>query len=160
MLQSFDDYRDRMLSIMANAETGLTMAPPASSEPLDLARARMARVLTAYHLYADRELFTPCATLADPVHRQRVRAVAADCARLAIDFRAFTRDCTTRPVLSRWTDYREQALAMMARIRRHLDEAGVEVRKCAALGILKCKSVPVVRPIEPRLAPARRMAFG
>jgi hypothetical protein len=130
-LQTFNEYRDRMLSIMADAEAKLGHAVPADTLMLDLARNRMARVLTAYHLFADRELYGPCA-MRDPAQRQRVRAVAAECAELAQDFRAFSRDCTINPVVERWAGYRIDAQAMMGRIRRHLAAAEVEARYCAS----------------------------
>jgi len=124
-LQSFHDYRDRMLSIMDEAETKLGHAAPADTLMLDLARNRMARILTAYHLFADRELFGPAAAR-DPAGRPRIRAVAAECAALAQDSRAFARDCTIHPVIERWASYRLDAQAMMARIRRHLAAAEAE----------------------------------
>jgi len=130
-LQTFNEYRDRMLSIMAGAETKLGHAVPPDSLMLDLARNRMARVLTAYHLFADRELFGPCAAR-DPAQRLRIKAIAAECAELAQDFRAFTRDCTINPVIDRWAGYRIDAQAMMGRIRRHLAAAEVEARYCAS----------------------------
>ena len=130
-LQSFHDYRDRMLSIMDEAETKLGHAAPADTLMLDLARNRMARILTAYHLFADRELFAACAA-PDPASRARLKIVAAECAQLAQDFRAFTRDCTLNPVLGRWAGYRLDALGMIARIRRHLAAAEVEARFCAS----------------------------
>jgi hypothetical protein len=126
-LQSFHDYRDRMLSIMDEAETRLGHAAPPDTLMLDLARNRMARILTAYHLFADRELFGPCAAR-DPACSQRIKAVATECAALAQDFRAFARDCTINPVIGRWAAYRIDAQAMMARIRRHLAAAEAETR--------------------------------
>lgn len=126
-LQSFHDYRDRMLAIMDEAETRLGHAAPADTLMLDLARNRMARILTAYHLFADRELFGPCAA-ANPARCERIRAVAAECAALAQDFRAFARDCALNPVIERWASYRIDAQAMMARIRRHLAAAEAETR--------------------------------
>ncbi|MBA2933310.1 hypothetical protein HZF05_04300 [Sphingomonas sp. CGMCC 1.13654] len=129
-LQAFTEYRDRMLSIMDEAETKLGHAVPADSLMLDLARNRMARILTAYHLFADRELFGPCAA-PDPASSARLKIVAAECAALAQDFRAFSRDCTINPVIERWAGYRLDALAMMARIRKHLAAAEVEARYCA-----------------------------
>jgi hypothetical protein len=126
-LKVFEDYRDRMLSIMAGAELKLRHEPPADTMMLDLARNRMARVLTAYHLFADRELFTTGAA-PDPVSRARTRAVAEECAALAQDFRAFSRECLDRPVIDRWPGYRLDALAMMARIRKHLANAEIEAR--------------------------------
>ena len=130
-LQAFHDYRDRMLSIMAEAEAKLGHTPPPDSLMLDLARNRMARILTAYHLFADRELFGPCAA-PDPASRARLMVVAAECAQLAQDFRAFARDCTINPVIDRWAGYRLDALAMMARIRKHLAAAETEARYCAS----------------------------
>ncbi|PXA85275.1 hypothetical protein DMC47_37930 [Nostoc sp. 3335mG] len=130
-LQAFNEYRDRMLSIIADAEAKLGHAVPADTLMLDLARNRMARVLTAYHLFADRELFGPCAAR-DPAHRQRLKTVAAECAELAQDFRAFARECTIDPVIDRWSAYRIDAQAMMGRIRRHLAAAEVEARYCAS----------------------------
>lgn len=128
-LQVFLDYRDKMLAIMEQAEKGLGHTVPADSLALDLARTRMARVLTAYHLFADRELFGPCAAR-DPSCRQRVQAVALECAVLSQDFRAFTRECALNPVIGRWPAYRLDALAMMARIRRHIAAAETEARYC------------------------------
>jgi hypothetical protein len=123
----FADYRDRMLSIMADAEQKLGHQPPADSLMLDLARNRMARVLTAYHLFADRELFAPN-MMRDPAQRIRTQVIAVECAALAEDFRAFTRDCILHPVIGRWASYRIDALAMMARIRQHLAAAEIEAR--------------------------------
>jgi hypothetical protein len=134
-LQTFNEYRDRMLSIMAGAETKLGHAAPPDTVMLDLARNRMARVLTAYHLFADRELFGPCAAH-DPAQRLRIKAIAAECAELAQDFRAFARDCTVNPVLDRWPAYRIDAQAMMGRIRRHLAAAEVEARYCTSTALL------------------------
>jgi hypothetical protein len=131
-LQSFQDYRDRMLSIMAEAEAKLGHAAPPDTLMLDLARNRMARILTAYHLFADREVFGPCAA-GNPARRERIRAVSAECAALAQDFRAFARDCTVNPVIERWAAYRIDAQAMMARIRRHLAAAEAETRAGADL---------------------------
>lgn len=128
-LQVFLDYRDKMLAIMEQAEKGLGHTVPADSLALDLARTRMARVLTAYHLFADRELFGPCAAR-DPACRQRVQTVALECAVLSQDFRAFTRECALNPVIGRWPAYRLDALAMMARIRRHITAAETEARYC------------------------------
>lgn len=128
-LQTFHDYRDRMLSIMAGAETKLGHAAPPDSLMLDLARNRMARILTAYHLFAERELFGAHAA-PDPASHARLRVVAAECAQLAQDFRAFARDCTINPVIEHWAGYRLDALAMMTRIRRHLAAAEVEARYC------------------------------
>jgi hypothetical protein len=130
-LQVFLDYRDKMLAIMEQAERCLGHAAPPDSLALDLARTRMARVLTAYHLFADRELFGPCAAR-DPSCRQRVQAVALDCAVIAQDFRGFTRECALNPVIMRWPSYRLDALAMMARIRKHLAAAEVEARYCVS----------------------------
>jgi hypothetical protein len=130
-LQVFLDYRDKMLGIMEQGEKGLGHAVPADSLALDLGRTRMARMLTAYHLFADRELFGPCAAR-DPSCRQRVQAVALECAVLAQDFRAFTRECALNPVIDRWASYRLDALAMMARIRKHLAAAEVEARYCVS----------------------------
>ena len=129
-LQAFNDYRDRMLSIMDEAETRLGHAVPPDSLMLDLARNRMARILTAYHLFADRELFGPCAA-PDPASRARLKTVAAECTQLAQDFRAFSRNCAVNPVIERWASYRIDALAMMARIRKHLAAAETEARYCA-----------------------------
>lgn len=126
-LQSFHEYRDRMLSIMDEAEEKLGHAVPADTLMLDLARNRMARILTAYHLFADREVFAPAAA-GNADRRERIRAVAAECAALAQDFRAFARDCTINPVIERWASYRIDAQAMMARIRRHLAAAEEETR--------------------------------
>ncbi|WP_454886537.1 hypothetical protein [Sphingomonas oryzagri] len=128
-LQVFLDYRDKMLAIMEQAEKGLGHAVPSDSLSLDLARTRMARVLTAYHLFADREMFGPCAAR-DPSCRQRVQAVALECAVLTQDFRGFTRGCALSPVIDRWASYRLDALAMMARIRKHLAAAEMEARYC------------------------------
>jgi hypothetical protein len=124
-LQVFEDYRDRMLSIMGDAEVKLGHQPPSDTLLLDLARNRMARVLTAYHLFAARELFQPTAAM-DTAQQLRTKAIAAECAALAEDFRAFARDCITDPVLGRWARYRIDALAMMARIRKHLAAAEIE----------------------------------
>lgn len=129
-LHIFEDYRDRMLSIMAGAETDLGHAVPADSLTLDLARNRMARILTAYHLFADRELFGACIAR-DSEAQARARQVAAECAALAQDFRAFARDCTIHPVIDRWAAYRLDAAAMMARVRKHLAAAEIEARQCA-----------------------------
>jgi hypothetical protein len=124
-----------MLSIMADAETKLGHAVPADTLMLDLARNRMARMLTAYHLFAHRELFGPCAAC-DPAQRQRIKVVAAECAEIAQDFRAFARDCTINPVIDRWAAYRIDAQAMMGRIRRHLAAAEIEARYCAGTDAL------------------------
>jgi hypothetical protein len=126
-LQIFEDYRDRMLSIMGDAEQVLGHQPPPDSLTLDLARNRMARVLTAYHLFAERELFAPCGS-PDPEARAHTRAIAAECAALAQDFRAFARDCLIDPIIGRWANYRIDALAMMGRIRKHLVNAETEAR--------------------------------
>jgi hypothetical protein len=132
-LQSFQDYRDRMLSIMEGAENSLGHAPPEDSLLLDLARNRMARLLTAYHLFAERELFGP-GLARDPAARSRIRPVADECGALAQDMRAFARDCTINPVIERWAAYRIDALAMIARIRGHLAAAEVEARQCSGAG--------------------------
>ena len=114
---------------LPDAETKLGHAVPADTLMLDLARNRMARVITAYHLFADRELFGPCAAC-DPAQRQRIGIVAAECSELARDFRAFARDCTINPVIDRWAAYRIDAQAMMGRVRRHLAAAEIEARHC------------------------------
>lgn len=132
-LCSFEDYRDRILSIMALGQAHMPVDPPADTGDLDLARMRIARVLTAYHLYAQRELFNPCAAAADPADRARVRRVERECATLVNDFRAFTRACMAQPVSAHWADYRAEAAAMMQRIRAHLVEAEQEVRFCEQL---------------------------
>ncbi|WBO21903.1 hypothetical protein [Sphingomonas abietis] len=129
MLQSFDDYRDKMLSIMANAEARLGHHVPADTAALDLGRARMSRILTAYHMFADRELFGPCIGR-DAAQGLRIKAVAAECATLTSDFRAFTRDCAARPVIARWATYRLDSLAMIGRVRQHLVNAEAEARVC------------------------------
>lgn len=149
MLQSFDDYRDRMLSIMDNVEPRLGHRPPADSDLLDLGRARMARIVTAYHMFAERELFGPRAT-DNPAHRLRVRAMAAECAKLAQDFRAFTRECAANPVIPRWANYRLESLAMIGRIRKHLAEA--ETVACQGI------EVPPAPPVVKRAAPGYRTA--
>lgn len=128
-LQAFQDYRDRMLSIMEGAERSLGHAAPDDSLMLDLARNRMARILTAYHLFAERELFGPCIAR-DPAGAGRIRAIAYECGMLAQDMRAFARDCTINPVIERWAAYRLDALAMIARIRQHLAAAETEARSC------------------------------
>jgi hypothetical protein len=129
MLQSFDDYRDKMLSITDNAEARLGQHVPADTAALDLGRARMSRILTAYHMFAEREVFGPCIAR-DAAQCQRIKAISAECATLASDFRAFTRDCAARPVLQRWATYRLDSLAMIGRIRQHLANAEVEARVC------------------------------
>jgi hypothetical protein len=121
MLTSFEDYRDRMLSIMAEAEKRLSHDVPPDTDALDLARTRMSRIFTAFHLFADREFFCAAAMAAeDPAQCARLKALSGECATLAGDFRAFTRDCVTRPVIHRWASYRMDARTMMARLRQHI----------------------------------------
>lgn len=131
MVQSFGDYRDKMLAIMAGAEERLGHDVPADTEALDLARARMSRTLTAYYLFAEREVFGSCIAR-DAAQCQRIKAVSAECSALAHDFRAFTRDCVTRPVRARWATYRLDSLAMIGRVRRHLANAEAEALACQA----------------------------
>jgi hypothetical protein len=142
-MTSFDEYRDRMLAIIATAEKLLLADAATDTEVLDLCRARMSRIFTAYHLYADRELFTPCMALSEPMQRARVKEISAECAVLAQEFRAFTRQCVDNPVSERWQEYRVAASAMMGRIRRHLAAAETEVRQCELLGTFACLQPPM-----------------
>jgi hypothetical protein len=143
-MTSFDEYRDKMLAIVATVETLLQSDPPDDTVMLDQCRARMSRILTAYHLYADRELFTPTLGRSDPAQRVRLRDVAANCATLAEEFRAFTRQCAANPVIGRWPEYRLSALAMAARIRRHLHVAEIEIGRCEVASALAA-SDPAIR---------------
>jgi hypothetical protein len=129
-LQVFEEYRDKMLSIMGEAELSLRHQPPADTLLLDLARNRMARIITAYHLFADRELFRTTPAM-ETAQQLRLKALAAECGTLAQDYRNFARDCTIDPVLGRWAGYRIDALAMMARVRKHL--ASVEMEALAGV---------------------------
>lgn len=132
MLLSFEDYRDRILSIIDSAERYIAVDNPRDTEALDLCRTRMSRILTAYNLFAERELFGPCGnTVSNPVQKARIKALSAECAELALGFRNFARECAADPVLGRWTEYRLNARAMMARIRAHLHAAETEMLLCA-----------------------------
>lgn len=132
MLLSFEDYRDRILSILDIVEPLLGVVRPRDTEALDLARIRMSRTLTAYNLFAERELFGPCrAASSNPAYKARVKEISAECASLANAFRIFTRDCAANPVIERWDEYRVAARAMMVRIRAHLRAAETEVLLCA-----------------------------
>lgn len=134
-LSSFEEYRQRIEALLALVEPSPVDAAPADPAALDHARIRMARIITAYHLFADRELFTPCAyALRDPAQKAQIKAVAAECATLAQDFRRWARDCQEGDVAVRWPAYRAEATAMATRIRRHIVGAEREVRRCLALG--------------------------
>jgi hypothetical protein len=142
-LTCFEDYRDRMLSIMTDADARTPDAAPADTAMLDLARARMARLLTAYHLFAERELFTPCAAVATPARRLQLRAIAADCTAIATDFRAFTKACAGQSVRNAWALYRMEATEFRVRIRRHLREVEDEVLHGMEMTIVASYSSPI-----------------
>lgn len=127
MRASFQDYQDKILTVAGYATLLLTAEPPEDTSELDHCRARMARIFTSYHLYAEREIFGPRARIAGLGQRLSVNGLSADCASIAADFRAFARQCAETPVVARWPSYRVSALAIIDRIRNHLRLTELEI---------------------------------
>jgi hypothetical protein len=120
MLLSLKDYHERMFSIIETAENYLEPSPPSNLDVVTLCRTRMARMLTSYHLFAQREIFEPQLACGDFAARVRTTALANECASLANDFRAYSRLRSNENVLDFWPEYRAGALGIIGRVRQFI----------------------------------------
>jgi len=119
MLNTLDEFLNRMTAITAQSEEHLASITPVGIAELTKARSEQSRIITSYQLFVHREVFEPMIASSDVADKQRVRMLKAECIVLAEDFRAFARSWTAEDVAGNWTSYRAAALDFVSRIRRH-----------------------------------------
>jgi hypothetical protein len=119
MREMLEQYLERIIAITVAAEMVIPVDPPEDTSHLEYQRMRMARTLTAYQLFVNRELFQPLLASSDSTDVECGRTLRAECATLADAMRAHTRKWAVQPPAGKWDEYRPAALAMIGRIRAH-----------------------------------------
>jgi hypothetical protein len=132
MLNTLDEFLNRMTAITVRAEEHLASITPVGIAELTKARGEQSRIITSYQLFVHREVFEPMIASADVADKQRVRTLKAECIVLAEDYRTFARSWTAEDVASNWASYRAAALDFVSRIRQHA--ANVRATAPAFLG--------------------------
>jgi len=119
MRDMLEQYLERIIAITVAAELGISLDPPEDIARLEYQRMRMARTLTAYQLFINRELFQPLLASSDSADVACGRELRDECTALADAMRAHTRKWSGVRPAEMWDEYRPAALAMIQRIRAH-----------------------------------------
>ncbi|RDE06506.1 hypothetical protein [Sphingomonas aracearum] len=127
MLDSLEDYRERMVAIIDRVRPYLTECTPAGVAEIVRSRDEMARVLTIFQLFVHREIFEPLTAGIDPARRRLGTELKTECILLTEEFRHSKRRWNDVDLALHWAEYQPAAVAFRRRILDHLD-------RVAALG--------------------------
>lgn len=127
MLNSLEEYRDRMIAITDRAAVHLQQCTPEGILELGRCRAEMSRVLTIFQLFVHREIFEPLTASGDPAKRRLGNELKTECIVLTEEFRHSCRRWNNVDLQEHWAEYQPSAFAFRRRILTHLD-------RVAALG--------------------------
>lgn len=149
MTDELDQHQGRVIAILDGVETALREN---RQDVAALAQSRWAltRTLTAYALYKHGRVFDPIIAARDSRRAEAARALKAECLRRGDEFRRHVMRWSAADVLGDWDTHRAETLALIARLRVHLD------RERAAVRALEQGAAPAVRPMQygasPRVA--------
>lgn len=120
MRDMLEEYLERMIAITVSAEIEILSAPAVDFAHLDSHRMRMARTLTAYQLFAHRELFHALLSSRHAADVECGRRLGTECNALAEAMRAHARKWAAQSPAAMWEEYRPAALGLIERIRQHI----------------------------------------
>lgn len=121
MLTTIEEFRDRMIDIIARAGPNLKAPSPEGIANLDRCRAEMASVLSAYNLFVHREIFEPLFSAGSPAEAAAAKAMKVECICLIEEFRRFTSEWRFADVAGAWSEYQALAHNLRSRIEGHLE---------------------------------------
>ena len=133
MFQRLQDYHAWMLAILDEVEPLLrdgTERPPAGY--LGVRRQAMGQILSAYQRFVHREFFDPLIAGGSAANAALARAMKIECIDMTEGFRLIQRRWMGEDVSDHWDEYRTVALAMMARMRRHIADVADMARAISA----------------------------
>lgn len=120
MRDMLEEYLERMIAITVSAEIEILSVSGTDFGHLDSHRMRMARTLTAYQLFAHRELFQPLLSSRHATDIECGQRLSTECNALAEAMRAHARKWAAQAPAAMWDEYRPAALGLIERIRQHI----------------------------------------
>jgi hypothetical protein len=150
MFDELRHHQDRVRAIVDRIDT-ILRADRRDTVALAQARWTLTRVLNAYALFKHGRVFDPIIASRDPARAPAARALKEECLRVGDLFRAHVLRWSAADVGAEWDGYRHDTLALIARLRSHLD------RERAAVLALQHGRAPMGTP-PPRYGAAARHA--
>ncbi|WP_019833902.1 hypothetical protein [Sphingomonas sp. PR090111-T3T-6A] len=120
MRDMLEEYLERMIAITVSAEMEILSVSGTDFAHLDYHRMRMARTLTAYQLFAHREMFHALLSSRHAADVECGQRLSVECNALAEAMRAHARKWAAQEPAAMWGEYRPAALGLIERIRQHI----------------------------------------
>ena len=114
-------------TIAAIAERALPLlAVDSQPDPMALSRLRweLVRAMTAYQHFKHREIFDPAIKRGTGHLQHMAEVMKTDCVALGDEFTRYVQHWSSVGTADRWHEYRQDALAMSTRLRRHVEREG------------------------------------
>jgi hypothetical protein len=115
-------YQHKIVDIMDRAEALLRGATRPSAMAMGTTRWALARALTEYQVYMHSRIFDPIIAAERGPRAELARRLRDDCMALGAAYRAYVSTWSVAGILDNWDAYQPAALAIIAQIRRHLDQ--------------------------------------
>lgn len=132
MLSSMEEFRNRICEIAARAGPHLVEQSADGVIELGRCRSEMARILTIYNLFVQREIFEPLLRGSSPSEVAAAKNIKAECICLVEEFRIFTIKWRTGDVAARWAEYQPEAVEFRRRVQRHFERVMTVVNAALA----------------------------
>ena len=122
MIKHLATYQHKITEIVDRAENLIGGRERPSPLTLGKTRWALARALNEYQVFKHSRIFDPILAQEHGPRAELARSQREACMALGAEYRTYVAHWNAVDILDRWEDYRSAALAMLARIRGHVQD--------------------------------------